>query len=168
MGNPINEESAYSIKEDFIEELVTIRKQKKINQSAFPIPQKTISQIENGLTDPKLSTLISYLSTLDINIYKLIQDETGIKRPSPAMVEHLNFKLKDMGSTLQYVQKRDDGNIIVFDLEIIDPFIDYKDYALNLPITQELEAMIRAFFLQYGIVHTGYSNTVCTLFVSKQ
>lgn len=81
---------------------------------------------------------------------------------SPIMVEHLNYKLKDEGSYLQYVLDRDDFATTTYSLVTIDKYID-NEYGQHISTTEEFDRMVREFFMRYGVEDIGYTNTVHSL-----
>lgn len=87
-----------------------------------------------------------------------------MNRPSKMMVEHLNLKLKEEGTCLQYVEKRKDIDITTYEIRVIDKYLDYKNYNMNLNISNEFKDMVRLFFKRYGVENIGFDNTVSTIF----
>lgn len=152
------------MQENFIDTLSAIRRKKKIGQKDIALAQKVISRLENHEVDPRLSTIIVYLNSIGFNINDLFKEELIMKRPNKQMVDHLNLKLKDEGTCLRYVETHNDGEIITYELQVNDKYIDYNGYGMNLNISKEFESMVRYFFKCYGVEYTGYSNTVATLF----
>ena len=149
--------------EQFINIMKTIRKQNKIKQTDLELSQKVISNIENHVVDPKLSTVIDYLDSIGFNIVDLFKGIEIVKRPTIPMVEHLNMKLASEGSRLRYRLKRDDA-FLDYELTYDDKYIDNDpSWGCNVIVTKEFEEMVRDFFKQYGIEQTGYSNTVKNL-----
>lgn len=88
------------------------------------------------------------------------------KRPSKMMVNHLNLILEKEGTCLRYIKRDTDCCLVTYALEVVDKYIDNTYY--NCPsITKEFEERVRNFFKEYGVVNTGFSNTVLTIFVDK-
>lgn len=81
---------------------------------------------------------------------------------SPLMVELLNCKLKEEGSSLQYVLEKAELYVESYKLTYVDKFID-TNVTTNIAITKEFENYVRDFFAKYGVTDTGYSNTVHNL-----
>lgn len=141
-----------------------IRRKKKISQKDINLAQKIVSRIENFQTDPRLSTIIKYLLAIGYDINDIFKEEIVMKKPNKMMVEHLNLKLKEEGSSLRYVEKYKDGNLICYELQIKDKYIEYKNYSMNLNLSKDFENMVRNFFKLYGVEDTGFVNTVSTIF----
>lgn len=137
---------------------------KKIPQKEIKLAQKVVSRIENNETDPRLSTVITYLESIGYNINDLFKEEAIMKRPSKLMVEHLNLRLKEEGTCLRYVEKNRDCDITTYELQINDKYIDYGKFGMNLNISKDFEDMVREFFKKYGSENIGFTNTVATIF----
>lgn len=87
-----------------------------------------------------------------------------MQRPTKFMVEHLNLQLEKEGTCLRYVETERDCDIISYDLRVVDRYLDYSAYKMNLNISKEFENMVRDFFKKYGIENIGFTNTVATIF----
>lgn len=141
-----------------------LRRKKKLTQKDIPLAQKVISRIENHETDPRLSTVVTYLNALGYDINDLFKEESIMKRPTVMMVEHLNLKLKEDGSCLRYLEKVRDANLITYELCIDDKYIDSRiNQTVNMSV--EFATLVREFFSQYGVENTGFINTIATLLV---
>lgn len=149
----------------FINTLSAIRRKKKISQKEVMLAQKVVSRLENHETDPRLSTVIIYLESIGYDINDMFKEESIMKRPNKLMVEHLNLRLKEEGTCLRYIEGYKDCDITSYELRVVDKYIDYGDYGLNLNISKEFEDMVRGFFKKYGAEDIGFTNTVATIFV---
>lgn len=150
--------------EKFIDTLSAIRRKKKISQKEIKLAQKVVSRVENHETDPRLSTVITYLGSIGYDINNIFKEESIMKRPNKLMVEHLNLRLKEEGTCLRYIEKHKDGDITSYELQVSDKYIDYSKYGMNLNISKEFEDMVRQFFKNYGTEDIGFTNTVMTIF----
>lgn len=151
------------IQEQFVDALSAIRRKKKLSQKDIQLTQKVISRIENHETDPRLSTLINYLTSIGYDINDLFKEEPIMKKPNAKMVEHLNFKLKDDESCLRYVEVRKEGDVTVYDLKVVDRYVD-SSVGSTINVTTGFNAMVRDFFKQYGAEDIGFTNTIATIF----
>ncbi|HCL4479930.1 TPA: helix-turn-helix transcriptional regulator [Clostridium botulinum] len=150
--------------EKFIDTLSAIRRKKKISQKEIKLAQKVVSRVENHETDPRLSTVITYLESIGYDINDTFKEESIMKRPNKLMVEHLNLRLKEEGTCLRYVEGDKDCDITSYELRIVDKYVDYDKYGMNLNISKEFEDMVREFFKKYGAENIGFTNTVATIF----
>lgn len=159
------EEKLVDRQEQFINIMRTIRKQNKIKQADLGLSQKVISNVENHVVDPKLSTVIDYLDSIGFNIVDLFEGIEIVKRPTIPMVEHLNMKLASEGSRLRYRLKREDA-YLNYELTYDDKYVDNDPrWSTTIIVTEDFEKMVRDFFREYGVQDTGYSNTVFNLTV---
>lgn len=161
-GETPKEKQLRERQEDFIDKMTSIRKKKKITQKKLDMTQKVISNIENHVSDPKLSSIIAYLDSIGYDINNLFRGNNEWKKPTIPMVKHLNLLLATEGSKLRYVHTSTD----IYELTYDDEYID-KRYKTNIMVTEEFENKVRDFFREYGIEDIGYSNTVTTLFVEN-
>lgn len=164
-GETPKEKQLRERQEDFIDKMTSIRKKKKITQKKLDMTQKVISNIENHVSDPKLSSIIAYLDSIGYDINNLFRGNNEWKKPTIPMVKHLNLLLATEGSKLRYVHTSTDI-LLSYELTYDDEYID-KRYKTNIIVTEEFEEKVRNFFREYGIEDIGYSNTVTTLFVEN-
>lgn len=94
--------------------IATLRKQKGMNQEDFAYVSgkmiNTISNIERGLSDPKVTTLMSISKALDISIDELFLET---KQEQPA--EELPSNISEI---LQILKKQDDKTLKVIQKQI--------------------------------------------------
>lgn len=152
------------VQKSFIETLSAIRRKKKIPQKKIKLAQKVVSRIENNETDPRLSTVITYLEAIGYNINDIFREEPIMKRPNKMMVEHLNLRLKEEGTCLRYIEKNKDCDITTYEIQVNDKYIDYGEFGMNLNLSKDFEDMVRAFFKGYGAENIGFTNTVSNIF----
>ena len=149
--------------ERFIDALSAIRRKKKFSQKDIQLAQKVTSRVENHETDPRLSTLITYLTSIGYDINDLFKEESIMKRPTAIMVEHLNLKLKDEGSCLRHVETHKEGNGATYELKVVDKYID-SQVRSAISVIVIFDVMVRDFFKQYGVENIEFTNTVVALF----
>lgn len=96
------------------ERIAILRKQKGMNQEEFAdISGKminTISNIERGLSDPKVTTLLSLSKALDISIEELFSKTNSLQN-----TEELP---NNINSILQMLKKQDDKTLKVIQKQI--------------------------------------------------
>lgn len=91
--------------------IATLRKQQGMNQEEFAdISGKminTISNIERGLSDPKITTLLSLAQTLNVPIDTLFNEDTQTTEELPENVQTIINLIKNEDSrTLKAIQKQ--------------------------------------------------------------
>lgn len=91
--------------------IATIRKQKRMSQEDFAeISSKminTVSNIERGLTDPRISTLFSFAKALNVSIKDLLSDITvGNKFHSKTFESIVNLLEVQDEKTLKTILKQ--------------------------------------------------------------
>ena len=149
--------------ERFIETMSLIRRKKKLTQKDIDLAQKVISRLENGEVDPRLSTILIYLEGIGYDINNLFKEESVMKRPTCIMLDHLNLNLKEEGTCLRYVKGRMDGCLVAYDLRVVDNYVDYSKFGMNVNVSAGFETKVRDFFKEYGVEQLGFVNTVATI-----
>lgn len=90
--------------------IAQLRKQNGKSQEEFAeISGKminTISNIERGISDPKISTLLALSQALDINVLDLLSETKQKSLHSPVLESIINTLTKQDEKTLKIIQKQ--------------------------------------------------------------
>lgn len=151
--------------ERFIDALSAIRRKKKFSQKDIQLAQKVTSRVENHETDPRLSTLITYLASIGYDINDLFKEKSIIKKPTAIMIEHLNLKLKDEGSCLRYIETRKEENMGMYKLKVVDKHIE-SQVCGAISVTVTFNAMVRDFLNNMALKILG-SQTLWLLYLRR-